>query len=311
MPPTEPADLAETARFLHEIFPIPRFADDRYLRWWYRENPVGAAVEADLVENGACSGHFAGIPQRLHSTRMTLPAVLLVDVSIAASQRGRGLMAVVHDLCAEEAARRYPDGVIIGVANGPATPTYRKYLQYRILRPLPAFVCPPVWPDLGRYESARADAAYCASRELEDLVRSLDLSPTAGFSQEWSLELLRFRLASPGASYTLHVGDDVVIVTTKVKQSGVPVVVVLKTFRRRAGTRPIANGAIAAACRFHRAPVAVYAGVSAACRVVGMPLPERLKPAPLNFIVRGVRPGSFDVTSFQLDTYEFLDFDAY
>ena len=73
----------------------------------------------------------------------------------------------------------------------------------------------------------------------------------------------------------------------------------------------VANAVIAAACQYHRAPAAIYAGRSPTCRVIGIPLPERLKPAPLNFIVRGMKPGDIDEASFVLDGYEFLDFDAF
>src|SRR5262249_30575393 len=110
--PSASRDLRDTARFLYEVFPVPRFADARYLVWYYRTNPVGPAVETDLLENGAQLGHFAGIPQVLHSTSGTLNAALLVDVSVSERARGRGLMSVLHDDCVAEARARFATGAI-------------------------------------------------------------------------------------------------------------------------------------------------------------------------------------------------------
>ena len=45
-------------------------------------------------------------------------------------------------------------------------------------------------------------------------------------------------------------------------------------------------------------------------RVRGLAPPRRLLPAPLNLIVRSLDDG-IDQDSFVLDTYEFLDMDAY
>ena len=47
---------------------------------------------------------------------------------------------------------------------------------------------------------------------------------------------------------------------------------------------------IAAACRFHRAPYAVYAGFNARVRVRGIQPPRRLQPSPLHLILRSLSP---------------------
>jgi hypothetical protein len=68
---------------------------------------------------------------------------------------------------------------------------------------------------------------------------------------------------------------------------------------------------VAAACRYHRAPAAIYAGFSASCEVLGVRLPERYKPAPLNLIVRSARRGFVDAKILEFDSFEFLNFDAF
>jgi hypothetical protein len=91
----------------------------------------------------------------------------------------------------------------------------------------------------------------------------------------------------------------------------VPVCVVLKLLPRAgAADRIEAGPVIAAACRHHGAPGAVYAGFNARVRVRGVRLPLRLRPVPLNLLYKSL---SDDVPqeTFELDTYEFLDMDAY
>jgi hypothetical protein len=54
----------------------------------------------------------------------------------------------------------------------------------------------------------------------------------------------------------------------------------------------------------------VYAGFNALVPFRGIQPPRRLQPSPLHLILRGLAPG-FDHDHFALDTFEFLDMDAY
>jgi hypothetical protein len=56
--------------------------------------------------------------------------------------------------------------------------------------------------------------------------------------------------------------------------------------------------------------MAIYAGFNAHVRVRGIRPPRRLQPSPLNLIYRSLSPDAPKV-SFTLDTFEFLDMDAY
>ena len=95
--------------------------------------------------------------------------------------------------------------------------------------------------------------------------------------------------------------------------AGLPFAVILKLLPRRPladGETVSSRGAIAAACRYHRAPAAVYAGFNAHVRVRGVRPPRRIQPAPLNLLFRSLSD-EVPQETFTLDTYEFLDFDAY
>ena len=69
--------------------------------------------------------------------------------------------------------------------------------------------------------------------------------------------------------------------------------------------------AVTAACAHHRAPLAVYAGFNARVRVGGVPLPMRLRPSPLNLILKSLDERALPQAGFELATFEFLDSDAY
>jgi hypothetical protein len=92
---------------------------------------------------------------------------------------------------------------------------------------------------------------------------------------------------------------------------GVPVAVVLKLLPRAGRFGPLSSrDVVNAICGHHRAPAAVYAGHNRHVTVRGVRLPERFKPVPLNLVILGVGD-DVDQRTFQLDTFEFLDMDAY
>ena len=78
----------------------------------------------------------------------------------------------------------------------------------------------------------------------------------------------------------------------------------------RGGSPARPERVIAAACRFHRAPYAVYAGFNARVHVRGIQPPRKLQPSPLHLILRSLSP-AIDQDALTLETFEFLDMDAY
>ncbi len=98
------------------------------------------------------------------------------------------------------------------------------------------------------------------------------------------------------------------IVTSADHSKGVPVAVLLKAFASAPPSAAERRAAVRAACRFHRAPLAIHVGLNDMVSFSGPRLPERLRSSPLNLIVRRLeeppRRSSFV-------RFEFLDFDAY
>ncbi len=311
--PADGAQPVEEAvrRLLYDAFPIAKFSDDAYLRWLYYENPLGPAFQATRRDGALVLAHIGGSRQRYHRRGAELPAVETVNLAVAEAARGRGLSIEVNRACLQAAYEACGDGVRVTAPKASSTHGYMKSLGCHLLGPLPVRVLPPFWPRGEAVDSALVNAAYLASRSFEEVFDGLDYTPGDGFSQRWSREQLRWRLANPHARYGVHVGERVVLISTSVRQAGLPVCVILKSFVRGTGKGLPGNTVAAAACRFHRAPAAIYAGYSDLVRFHGVRLPERLKPSPLNLCVRSFRPGVIDETQFVMQRFELLDLDAF
>lgn len=309
----EGGDLRDTARLLHDVFHAPQFRDERYLDWFYRRNPLGPAIETDFADDEGRLGHIGGIPHFYHSRDRVLQAMFPLNVAVHERSRGRGIMGKLTSACYAETRRRWGQALLIGMANANSVGFYTTKGGYRCVMQMPVHLCPPVWPRLERVTHHEVTDAYLASSEFAELVASLDLAPTEGWSQRWTKEVLAWRLAKPDGGYMVHVGEHSVVVTCPERRNGVPFAVVLKTFRRKtAPMDPVpVNSVIAAACRRRRALAAVHAGFSAKTRILGIRIPERWKPAPLNLCVSSQPEGFMDLPSFRYDTFEFLEFDVY
>jgi hypothetical protein len=98
------------------------------------------------------------------------------------------------------------------------------------------------------------------------------------------------------------------VVTTADRGRPVPVSIVLKAFASAPPSAAERRAVVRAACRFHRAPVALHAGLNDMVDFGGARLPGRLRSSPLNLIVRSLDDGA---PRKEVARFEFLDFDAY
>ena len=308
---TEPSDNQRNTELLDHELPDPRFVDDRYLQWLYDENPDGPAIQAHADEDGVRVAHYALVPQRYRNAAGAAPFLFSLN---AVTRRGTQRKGYWSELGLRNFAEATAQGwkLVIGVPNEKSTPGAVKYLDYRFLGPMPVKVCPPLGPG-GGFEHHVVDDAFLASPTFDALAATLDQHEAAGWTNSYGPEQLRWRLARPHGGYHVHVDDDLVVVSTRSGVGPVPMAVVLKLFPRgprRLGRPLSARRAIAAVCRYHRAPAAVYAGFNALVRVRGVSPPRRLRPAPLNLVVHSFSD-EVPQQTFRLDTFEFLDLDAY
>jgi hypothetical protein len=304
-------DNQRNTELLDGELPDPRFVDDRYLAWLYDENPDGPAVQAEADEDGVRVAHYALVPQTYRNA--VGPAPFLFSLN-AVTKRGTQRKGYWSELGLRVFAEATAQGkqLVIGVPNEKSTPGAVKYLDYRFLGPMPVKVVAPTGTG-GGFTHHAVDDDFLASDGFEELAASVDQHEAVHWTNSYGLEQLRWRLARPHGGYTIHVDDDLVVVSTRSGLGPVPMAVILKLFPRgpRRMDQPLsARRAIAAVCRHHRAPAAVYAGFNALVKVRGVSPPHRLRPAPLNLVVHSFSDHVPQET-FRLDTFEFLDLDAY
>ena len=140
-----------------------------------------------------------------------------------------------------------------------------------------------------------------------------DAVPVRDWVQSWTPDFLRWRLSRPDGGYVLHVARDAVGVSVLSHAAlRIRAAVLLKVFPRPGATLPVASGSLVrAACRVHRAPMCVYAGFNAHAVVRGIAPPRRLQPSPLNLVFKSLDEERAPSATFRVDTFEFLDMDAY
>lgn len=296
--------LSPTAALLAATFPGSRVGDERYLEWLYETSPFGPVIETNLDDGAGRAGHYAVVPVALTRDGVPEQGALSLNTAVADRARGGGTFTRL----AEEtftAARARGVRRVIGVANANSTPGFLRRLGFRLVGPLPAEVVFPAPRPVRGVSSGWADAAAFELGGLAAGISGLLDAPQRGLARSWTPEQLRWRLASPDARYALHRTADALVISTVDRRKGVPVAVLLGVL----AAQPV-DGArlVRAACRFHRAPLALHVGLSDVVRFRGVPLPARLRESPLNLIDRRLDDAPDSCPFARL---EFLDFDAY
>jgi hypothetical protein len=299
-----------TARMLNEVFTFepPLLPED--LRWYYDENPLGAASVGRVEDGDRRVGNYALIPlalERGDGERVVLGVG--VDLAVDPAARGKGTFrSTVEDAYVRGTANGL-DG-ILGVANANSAPRMVSALGWRALPDLPARLLLP-GTGSARYRTSLVTPELLASGALDRAAGGgFPSQGGAGFAPHWDADLLRWRLAKRRATYWLHDGDDLLAVSTVTRVKGLPFAVLLKTLPRRVDA-PLGGGALVRhLARVHRTPFVVHFGRVPSVRLHGVTLPRRFLPSPLTLVLHGFTP-RFDVESFSLEAFEFLDFDAY
>lgn len=304
-------DRRAATELLGSELPDTRFVDDSYLRWLYDENPCGNAIERDVDdEHGLRIAHYALIPQEYLGPEGPVRCMFSLNaVTRTGQQRGghfRRIGLEIYDE-AEAAGFRF----VVGVSNDKSVGAVVKYMGWRHWGPLPVRVCIPLRRWAKGIEHHAVDAAFLEGPDFDRLAAGLEAPPERGYTNRWSPEFLRWRLGRPHARYAMHASEDLVAISTLDRRFGIRAAAILKLLPRTPHARRLPTSRmLAAVCRYHRAAVAVYAGINDDVRVLGVAPPRRLQPSPLHLIIRRLDP-SVDQEAIVLHSFEFLDGDAY
>jgi hypothetical protein len=305
--PDRALDNLRNTELLAVELPDARYVDEAYLHWLYDLNPYGPAIQRSVDEDGVRVAHYALVPQRYRGPEGVVPAAFSLHAVVRSGTQRKGYFQKIGAEIYEEATAA---GWLFssGVCNDKSIGAVTKYMGWKTPGPLPVRLCIPMHTGRG-VSSHRVDPAFLESDRFAELTAGLDDFPVQQWTNSYTTEYLRWRLACPSTSFTLHTSNDMVAVSTTDTRFGVRAAVILKLLAR--GEQLLrAEPTIAAACRFHRAPYAVYAGFNARVRVRGIQPPRKLQPSPLHLILRSLSP-AIDQDVLALDTFEFLDMDAY
>ncbi len=313
------ATLVEATDLLNIELPDRRWRDESHLQWLYgpNANPYGPGIYGFRRAGERLDAHYGLIPQSYRTPDGPMPMMFSLNaVTRNVAQRLGHFWSIAEEVYAR-ALDEYGAQGIIGVSNDNSTPPVVKRLGWRLMGPLPVKVVRPLASVPGVVHHL-ADAEFLTSLEFEAMVEGLDQPVEWGWRNRPTPEYLQWRLSSPNTEpFHLHVSDDLVAVSVPSHLGPAPVAVIVKLMPRRPVSSPRAQsspidamGLIGSICRHHRAPFAVYAGFNDRVRVRGVQPPRRVQPAPLNLIYRPLTDRAHKLT-FRLETFEFLDMDAY
>ncbi len=299
-----------TLQLLRQVLPNPRWQGTEFLDWVYDHNPTGPLLPSNVDRDEVRVCHIGGVPMPLRSGERRGTALLLLNSSTAPDEQQRGTYASAI-LALNEAAREHGHLGLYGVTNARSTGPVLRGAGASWQCSLPVRLCIP-WRFSPSVASREVDAAWLHSEAFIELAGRVDRYPAREFTHRWSPDVLRWRLAVPGARYAVHACEELLSVSTTTTFRGVRLAVMCKFLLRGDLTGPISPQAhIAAACRHHRVPLALYAGINVHVPVSGIRLSQRHLPSPLNLVMLTADPEVLPQHRFLFDTFEFLDFDAF
>ena len=298
--------LEATARLLAEVFPGSHIANVEYLRWLYEESPFGGVIESNLDDDRGRLGHYALVPITLARDGADHPAALSLNTAVHERGRGGGVFVQLGERTVEKAAELGVESVV-GVANANSTPGFVRRLGFDLLAPLPAKMITPLPGSSAGIHSADVGPGS-QDWGLGSDADAILAVPPRGEARRWTEETLAWRLRRPGARYAVHRGRELLAVSCLERRAGLRIAVLLKVFAAAPLGGGEARAVVRAACRHHRAPFALHAGLNELVDFGGIAVPKRLRSSPLNLIHRSLVTPPREAS---IARFEFLDFDAY
>ena len=274
------------------------------LRWLYETGFSDGTTVLALWSHGSKVGQVALVHQSVVVAGRAEPAIALVDLFILKAHRSLASIATlygaVNKLCQRNGIR-----FILAMPNGKAAGVNQRFLKLAEVAKLDIRVgvagLPRPWQRVASRSVADLDAAQ-GGEILEGYCGG------DGDGLLWTGPRLWARLQKPGARYAIHAGRDALLVSTPRTQGRLPHTMLCGFFvrpGRRLGRGGVA-ALVSAACRHHRRPLFVYAGINAAVPLPGVLLPERLRPSPMVLQLRDV---TTEGARLALSRFEALDFD--
>jgi len=272
---TSPEQLVAYSDLLSRVFgPQPKFSVAA-LTWLYRDNPDGAVLGMDAWAGQRLAAHYVTIPMRAQVQGLATRGLLSLNTATDPDFQGKGLFTRL-------AAATYGAGAqagfqfVTGFANANSTPGFIRKLAFQNVRQLQAglLLAPP---------------------------RDIPAAPT-DFEADWSAKGLAWRLANPAARYTVAHRGGILDIRSA---TGLPLLN-CAAFLKPAFDMPARNSAP------WLPPLFIGLEPRVALERRGfVPVPEKLRPSPLNMIWRALDPALPAALNPDAVVVSFLDFDPY
>ena len=280
---TSPLELKTVAELCRIVWPRLRHLTPDYLSWQYAENPCGPVIGFNAWAGHTLAAHYAVIPIRAAIHGVVVDAALSLNTAVHPDHQRRGLFIDLAERTYQLAEDR---GVhhIVGVANANSTHGLVKRLGFDLIGPLDVRV---LWRSPRRV-GARGDAP-------------------PSWQRIWEPHDLEWRLRNPSASYRLSRRAGRLQVLAHTHIPGMRAILKLES-SAEAGS--LENARLGTS---HGLFVRLWMGRSTLILIPtgsGLPVPDWLKPSPLNLIMRRLRKDSRPIDPARVE-FEAIDFDAY
>lgn len=265
--------LGAYSTLLNGVFKTAQFSIEA-LRWRYGDNPAGAVVGCDAWDGATLAAHYVACPLEARIDGATVRGLLSLNTATHPDYQGRGLFTRLAQAAYEQGKAAGYD-FVIGVANANSTPGFLKRLAFQHVAPLQAGLL------------ARPPKRFSAS--------------AVQYQGAWSHEALAWRLANPAGRYFTGRRGDLLGVWAR---THLP-------FLNCGAFLPAPSEAPRGRAPFG---ATLFIGLEPRMNLSRqgfLPVPERLKPSPLNLIWRALgdrAPKALDPSAAALN---FLDFDPY
>ena len=273
-----PEGIHELRRLLAIVWPDASHMDERYLDWAYTRNPEGPALGVNAYEEGVLVAHYAAQPFPAVFNGAEEKGLLSFNTATHPDHRGRGLLPALAKRTYEAAADA-GFGFATGAANQLSTRTFVEKVGFEFVRSLDARI--GVGPTPRRREGCAVE-----------------------FSRLWNRSSLDWRLSFPDRPYLVQHRKGRCTVYAATGRLGS--YVEMGDFEARLVPRELPRLRAAN-------PLRLWIGYDPGrrwSRSLYVDIPERLRPAPLNWLLLDLT-GRGRVPDPRAISIAAVDFDAF
>lgn len=268
-------------------------------------SPNGPVIQTNLDHESKRIGHYALVPQRWILNGKELNVTLSLNTAISKPYRMKGQFRRLAEETFSDAENRGVDA-IVGVANENSTLAFVNRLGFTNLGALETRV-------IFRKGFSKSTLAERISKsDLANFMQSNqgNFNYENGFNRIWDDQEITWRLSSPRTTFDSFLLHGAVIVSTLSKFKGIAISVILKILAPKESPPLSMQKIVNEICKLQNTNLAIYSGHNPSVRSAGVFIPNWLRPAPLNLIIKPLSR-KIELLGRIPTTFEFLDFDAY